>query len=154
MRRPVRDRLYVRFQGVVRSRRGHFPGVFALANGLARDGKLSEDEYRFWRANNDWYDAAYPDPSTTDPRVYDHELHPGAVAWFKSTATHLIDRVSGYLEILDVHGVRCERIESPSPGRIIYEDDVQVVVVPFEGPPVAAVQQRSTATTAPGPPRR
>ncbi|MCX4725072.1 hypothetical protein [Streptomyces sp. NBC_01306] len=145
----MQERLYIRFQGVVRSRRGHFPGVFALANGLARDGKLNEDEYRFWRANNDWYNAAYPDPSTTDPTVYDYELHPGAVAWFKSTAAHLIDRVSGYLEILDAHGVPCERIESPSPGRIIYEDDVQVVVVPLEITHSTAAQQQRSWGRAP-----
>ncbi|MFD3659508.1 hypothetical protein ACFWVF_02735 [Streptomyces sp. NPDC058659] len=126
----VDEALFVRYQGRTRSPRGIFPGVFALANGLAREGRLSEEEYRFWRANNDWYDANYPNPSDTDPHVYDHELHPGAVAWFKTTAVHLIDRVAGYLELLAAHGVECERVESSAPGRIIYEDDVQVVVVP------------------------
>ncbi|MFJ8648861.1 hypothetical protein ACIRNI_22400 [Streptomyces sp. NPDC093546] len=122
---------YVRFQGTSRGQRGHFPGVFALANGLAREGRLSEEEYRFWRAGNDWYDAAYPDPSATDPTVYDPDVNPGAVAWFKTTAVHLVDRVSGYLDLLAAHGVACERVESSSPGRIVYEDDVQVVVVPW-----------------------
>ncbi|ALO13313.1 hypothetical protein AQF52_7727 [Streptomyces venezuelae] len=124
------EALFVRFQGTVRGPRGNFPGVFALANGLAREGRLSGDEYTFWRTNNDWYDANYPDPSSTDPHVYDHVLHPGAAAWFKTTAVHLVDRVAGYLDLLAAHGVACERVESSSPGRIIYEDDVQVVVVP------------------------
>ncbi|MFB7357588.1 hypothetical protein [Streptomyces gardneri] len=122
--------MFVRFQGTVRGPRGNFPGIFALANGLAREGRLSGDEYTFWRTNNDWYDANYPDPSSTDPHVYDHELHPGAAAWFKTTAVHLVDRVAGYLDLLAAHGVACERVESSAPGRIIYEDDVQVVVVP------------------------
>ncbi|MER5934928.1 hypothetical protein [Streptomyces sp. NPDC002054] len=125
---------YVRFQGTVRSPRGHFPGVFALANGLARDGRLSEGQYRFWRAANDWYDAHYPNPSDTDPAVYDPERNPGAVAWFKTTAVHLIERVPGYLELLAAHGVPCERVESCDPGRIVYEDDVQVVAVPYPHP--------------------
>ncbi|MFF8837397.1 hypothetical protein [Streptomyces sp. NPDC015130] len=124
------EALFVRFQATVRGPRGNFPGIFALANGLAREGRLSEQEYAFWRTNNDWYDTHYPDPSSTDPHVYDHELHPGAAAWFKTTAAHLIDRVAGYLDLLAAHGVECERIESSAPGRIIYEDDVQVVVVP------------------------
>ncbi|MEV5974086.1 hypothetical protein [Streptomyces sp. NPDC051921] len=123
---------FVRFQGTVRSPRGHFPGIFALANTLAREGRLSEEQYRFWRSANDWYDAAYPDPSATDPTVYDDALHPGAVAWFKPTATHLLDRIPGYLDLLAAHGVPCVRIESPDPGRIVYEDDVQVVAVPWE----------------------
>ncbi|WP_395372853.1 hypothetical protein OHU45_36570 [Streptomyces tubercidicus] len=123
---------YVRFQGTTRSPRGHFPGVFALANGLAREGKLSDEQYRFWRAGNDWYDANYPNPSHTDPSVYDPDLNPGAVAWFKATARHLIERVDGYLEILAAHEVACERVESTAPGRVVYEDEVQVVVVPWE----------------------
>ncbi|MFG2293930.1 hypothetical protein [Streptomyces sp. NPDC048603] len=124
---------YVRFQGTVRSPRGHFPGVFALANGLAREGRLTEEQHRFWRAANDWYDAAYPDPSDHDPAVYDPAVNPGAVAWFKDTAGHLIERVAGYLELLNLHDVPWERVESADPGRIVYEDEVQVVAVPRSG---------------------
>lgn len=124
--------LYVRFQGTRRNPKGRFPGVFGLANGLAREGKLSDEQYRFWRAGNDWYDAHFTNPSDIDPTVYDRDLNPGAVAWFKAHAVHLIERVDGYLELLAAHHVPCERIESTDPGRIIYEDDEQVVVVPWE----------------------
>ncbi|MEW1750709.1 hypothetical protein ACIQU1_21440 [Streptomyces angustmyceticus] len=126
------EALYVRFQGTTRSRRGHFPGIFALANGLAQQGKLTDEQYRFWRAGNDWYDAHYTNPSHVDPTVYDRELNPGAVAWFKTHAVHLIERVAGYMELLAAHDVACVRIESTNPGRVIYEDDDQVVVVPWE----------------------
>ncbi|MFD3531904.1 hypothetical protein [Streptomyces sp. NPDC058664] len=125
---------YVRFQGVVRHPRGHFPGVFVLANQLAAQGRLTEDQYRFWRTNNDWYDANYINPTDIDPAVYDPRLHPGAVAWFKASAQHLIDRVDGYLELLAAHGVECHRLESSDPGRIIYEDEHQVVVMAREEP--------------------
>ncbi|MFJ7524905.1 hypothetical protein YW3DRAFT_00790 [Streptomyces sp. MnatMP-M77] len=121
---------YVRFQGTERSPRGHFPGIFALAGGLAREGRLTEEQHRFWRAANDWYDAAYSDPSRIDPAVYDAGVNPGAVAWFKGTATHLLDRIPGYLALLAAHGVACERVESADPGRVVYEDEHQVVVVP------------------------
>jgi hypothetical protein len=62
--------------------------------------------------------------------VYDRELNPLAVAWFKSSAHELFDRVPGYLEILAAHGVGFERVRSADPGRVIYEDEHQVVVVP------------------------
>ncbi|CAL9434758.1 hypothetical protein [Streptomyces sp. enrichment culture] len=126
----TRHPLYVRFQSPAPGPRGHHPGVFALANALAREGRLSAEEYRLWRAANDWYDAAYPNPSDTDPTVYDPDLNPGAVAWFKATARHLIDRVDGHLTLLADHGVPCERVETTAPGRIVYEDEVQVVAVP------------------------
>ncbi|MGW6285127.1 hypothetical protein [Streptomyces sp. NPDC055107] len=121
---------YVRFQSTERSPRGHFPGIFALANGLAGEGRLTEEQRRFWRSANDWYDAAYTDPSRVDPTVYDPGVNPGAVAWFKETATHLLDRIPGYLALLAAHGVPCERLESADPGRVVYEDEHQVVVVP------------------------
>ncbi|MEU6765371.1 hypothetical protein ABZ916_22930 [Streptomyces sp. NPDC046853] len=123
---------YVRFQSATRHQRGHFTGVFGLVNGLAREGKLTAEQEMFRRTNNDWYDSAYPDPSTVDPAVYDHEVNPCAVAWFKVTAAHLIERVPGYLEILEAHGVECRTVRSSDPGRVVYEDEFQVVVVPYE----------------------
>ncbi|WP_432087626.1 hypothetical protein [Streptomyces sp. bgisy095] len=125
---------FVRFQGVVRHPRGHFPGVFVLANELAAQGRLTEEQHRFWRAGNDWYDAHYTNPTRVDPSVYDPRVHPGAVAWFKTSAWHLIERVDGYLELLAAHGVECRRLESWNPGRILYEDEHQVVVAAEEVP--------------------
>ncbi|MGW8378218.1 hypothetical protein [Streptomyces sp. ODS28] len=121
---------YVRFESPHRNSRGTFTGVFGLVNRLAKEGRLSEEQERFRRVNNDWYDAAYTDPSTVDPDVYDEETNPGAAAWFKPTATHLLERVPGYLEILRAHGVECRMVRSADPGRLVYEDEVQVVVVP------------------------
>lgn len=122
--------MYVRFQSPHPGKRGVHTGVFGLTNLLGRSGRLTVEQHRAWRKGNEWYDAAYPDPSDTDPSVYDETVNPQATAWFKISATHLLDRVPEYLEILRAHGVECERVESDDPGRIIYEDDVQIVVVP------------------------
>ena len=107
-------------------------GVFGLTNVLARSGILTQSEYADWRAGNDWYNAAYPDPADSDPAVYDEMLHPRATAWFKDSAVHLLERVPRYLEILAAHDVECVRVEASDPGLVIYEDDVQVVVVPHD----------------------
>ncbi|MFE5794227.1 hypothetical protein ACFQ8C_16825 [Streptomyces sp. NPDC056503] len=121
---------YVRFQSPHQNGRGHFTGVFGLVNNLAREGRLSDEQESFRRSNNIWYDAAYTDPSTVDPSVYDDETNPGAAAWFKPSATHLLARVPGYPEILTAHGVDFRVLRSEDPGRVVYEDDVQIVVVP------------------------
>jgi hypothetical protein len=121
---------FVRYQATQPSARGIYVGIFGLANGLARNGKLSDEDYRWWQNANAWYDAAYPDPSLIDPTVYDpaHNLH--AQAWFKTSAVHLLARIPGYLNLLDRYGVRWEELRSPAPGLVLYEDDVQVVVDP------------------------
>ncbi len=121
----------MRFQSTVRNARGTYTGVFGLVNGLAREGRLSAAQERFRRLNNDWYNAAYLDPSDVDPSVYDREVNPEAAAWFKSSARHLIERVDGYLEILAAHGVGCRMVRAVDPGRVVYEDADQVVVVPY-----------------------
>ncbi|MFD3331273.1 hypothetical protein ACFWV1_01230 [Streptomyces sp. NPDC058700] len=138
---PPSSLRHIRFQSPTRSPRGHRPGVFGLANPLAREGRLSPAEYAIWRASNDWYDAHFPNPSTVDPTVYDPLLNPGAAAWFRATATEALARVAPYLRILRDHGVPCVRLESARPGRIVYEDAYQVVAV---GPPAPAASQGRT----------
>ena len=119
---------YVRFQSPTPNARGVHPGIFALVNGLTG---LSPAEERMRHEGNAWFEANFTDPSTVDPGVYDRESNPGAVAWFKSSSPQLVERASRYLDLLAAHGVACERATSDDPGRIIYEDSDQVVVVPW-----------------------
>ncbi|MET8870768.1 hypothetical protein [Nocardia sp. NPDC004604] len=124
------DRPFVRFQAAAPNRRGRYPGVFALVNGLASAGRLSAAQERFRRRENAWYEANLTDPGRIDPSVYDRKRHPDAVAWFKSSATHMITRVGGYLAILDSHGVGWIHLDCDSPGTIVYDDPHQVIAEP------------------------
>lgn len=118
---------YVRYQSSVPDGRGLFLGIFALANRLAKQGALSRQDWESWRKANDFYDAAYPTPGKS---IYDSAVNPSAQAWFKSTATHLLTGMDFYMELLRRHDVDCQVFYSRDPGRILYEDDVQIVVVP------------------------
>ncbi|WP_457207200.1 hypothetical protein [Nocardioides sp. P5_C9_2] len=89
------------------SERGIHVGVFGLVDVLGRQCLLSAEDEQWRRQRNRWFDDAYRDPSTVDPAIYDHEVNPGAVAW--------------------------ERVESDDPGRVVYEDAHQVVVVQTRG---------------------
>ena len=120
-----------RFQSAVPNGRGTFPGVFALTNGLGRGERLSAADRAWWAAANARGDSLYPDPSTVDPSCYDRELNPGARAWFKDSATELLAITAHYLDLLDRYGVPWVELRSAWPGRVVYEDDVQVVAVPY-----------------------
>lgn len=126
--------MYVRFESPVANRHGTRLGIFVLMNGLAHEGKLSPTQHHEWRTTNDWFNEAYPNPSHLDPTIYDRAVNPGAVAWFKEGATHLMERVPAYLAILASHGVECVRRTTADPGHIIYEDDAQVVAIPKQEP--------------------
>ncbi|MGZ4540728.1 MAG: hypothetical protein ACXVXS_16550 [Blastococcus sp.] len=84
----------------------------------------------FRARHNAWFDRHLVLPTDVDPTVYDHDLNPGAVAWFRATALTCLERVPGYLAILDAHGIPWERVEAHHAGRVVYEDDLQVVAVP------------------------
>ena len=105
-------------------------GVFALANGLAARGLLSAQEAAWLRASNDWYAAAYDEPTKIVPHVFDRDVHPVTECWFKASATALMANLEGYLRLLDEHRVPWERVESDAPGTVLYEDSVQIVVAP------------------------
>lgn len=138
--------MYIRFQSPHPGKRGVHTGVFGLTNLLGREGRLTAEEHADWRAGNDWYDAAYPDPMDSDVTVYDESINPRATAWFKSSAEHLLAKVPRYLEILTAHGVECNRVESDDPGLLIYEDDVQIVVVPHDANTRMSVAPGSLST--------
>jgi hypothetical protein len=59
---------YVRYESAVPNAGGAHPGIFGLANGLARSGALSAADWAWWRASNDWYDAAYVTPPRSTRR--------------------------------------------------------------------------------------
>jgi hypothetical protein len=124
------EREFLRYQAQHPNRRGAKAGIFGLANGLAREGLLTDGDHQWWVSSNAWYDAAYPDPNTVDPAVYDRGINPYAQAWFKTTAGHLLARIPGYLDLLTRYGVGWEEVRSTDPGKVLYEDDVQVVVNP------------------------
>ena len=69
------DDVFVRYESALPSPSGRHPGVFALANDLAHSGILSEEEWRWWRQSNDWFNAAYINPADVDPTIFDRSLH-------------------------------------------------------------------------------
>jgi hypothetical protein len=130
---------YLRYESAVPNSRGTHPGVFGLANGLARSGQLSAADWAWWRASNDWYTAAYRDPATVDPALFDKARHPGATCWFLDSAEHLLCRLPGYLELVERYGLAWRERRSADPGVIRYADADQIVVTPYplSAPPCA-----------------
>lgn len=122
---------FVRYQSMVPTERGSFPGIFGLANGLARGGRLDAADQAWWRAANDHLDRAYLDPGRVDATLFDRTVHPITACWFRADATLLLDRVAGYLDLLDRYGVPWQRLDSDDPGRILYQDEDQIVVIPY-----------------------
>lgn len=126
--------LYRRFESAAPNKRGAHPGVFALANGLAAAGVLSAVDFGWWEDANVRASQAYLDPTTVRSDCYDALTNPGARAWFKESAVDLIEFTHAYLRLLDRHDVPWVELRTSRPGRVTYEDDVQLVAVPLRYP--------------------
>lgn len=122
--------VFLRYEAVTPNDRGVHIGIFGLVNGLAHSGLLTVDERRWWRAANDWFNQAYPDPADVDPSLFDRSVHPEVSCWFKADATHLLERIPGHLALLDRHDIPWIERRSTNPGRVLYEDSVQIVCAP------------------------
>ncbi|NKY36453.1 hypothetical protein HGA13_25785 [Nocardia speluncae] len=120
--------MFVRYRAAAPNRHGRYPGVFALVNGLAWSGSLTDEQQRFRHRENNWFQENLVDPGQLDPSPYDRTRYPRAEAWFKSSAVQFLSRVEGYLAILDAHGIEWIRLASDRPGRIVYDDPFQIIV--------------------------
>ncbi len=76
-----------------------------MVNRLATAGLLLPADAEWVRRANERATAAYPDPSRLQPSCYDPGAHPGARAWFKSSARALLAMTEGYLDVLDRYDV-------------------------------------------------
>lgn len=123
--------MYLRFQSAVPNRRGAFPGIFAMTNGLRDRDLLRGVDAEWVRQQNDHGDRAYPDPSTVGDGCYDASINPGARSWFKDDAAALLLMAHRYTQLLDRYEVPWVELRSAYPGIIVYEDSVQVVAVPY-----------------------
>src|SRR5690606_15902516 len=123
--------MFRRFQSAVPNRRGSCPGIFAMANGLLRAGMLAEADAEWVRRENARGELAYTDPSIVVPGCYDPVRNPGARSWFKDDAHELLAMAREYAALLDRYDVAWVELRAAHPGGIVYEDEVQVVAVPF-----------------------
>jgi hypothetical protein len=102
-----------------------------MANGLHASGRLSAEDMAWWRRSNDRANAAYVDPSAISSDCYDD---PRARSWFKVTAIDLLALTGEYVALLNRYGLPWVELRTNMPGQVTYEDDVQVVAVPWQYP--------------------
>lgn len=65
------------------------------------------------------------------PHVQSKDNKARAISWFKSTATEYIENMRQFSVILEAHDYVVEQLITSRPGKIIYEDEYQIVAVPF-----------------------
>jgi hypothetical protein len=118
----------VRFQALYRGRLGVEVGIFVAVDHLRRADRLTEEEEELYFDVDDWFKVHLPNPP-----FYDDGNVLGAITWFKKSSTGgMRERLAPLCHILDRHGVTWVAAESTDPGTLVYEDEFQVGVVPYQ----------------------
>ncbi len=98
-------------------------GIVTEVRFLRDDGRLSESERARLEESYAWFNDNVPVPPFSEGR-WPRDV----VSWFKGDATEPIARMWDLVAILRDHDVPTRMLRSPNPGKILYEDDLQVVV--------------------------
>jgi hypothetical protein len=107
-------------------------GIFQAVYRLKENGVLTPQEETYLQEIHRWFDKNLdqPDRFTSAKPPYYRKRQDG-ISWFKDSAREHINKIRELITLLAGHGVLAEMIKSDRPGYILYEDQFQIVAVPF-----------------------
>jgi len=98
-------------------------GIITEARLLRDRGELTTDEDACLTDLYEWFNEHLPVPP------FDTQRFPrDAVAWFRDDAGEPITKMWDIVQLLRDHGVEVRLLRSANPGRVVYEDPMQVLV--------------------------
>jgi hypothetical protein len=107
-------------------------GIFHAADKLRESGSLSAEEQAALQESRDWFNVNLEKPTrfTSGKPPYYRKKQNG-ISWFKDSATEHIRKIREIVVLLEHHDIRVRMIKSERPGYVLYEDEFQIVAVPF-----------------------
>jgi hypothetical protein len=105
-------------------------GIFSALYALERGGELDAGEIAWFREAEAWLNAnlSRPDRFAWSSRPNSPEQ---AISWFKATAGKHVSRVRELVSLLEHKGIAVSELRTEKPGYVLYEDQHQVVAMPF-----------------------
>ena len=98
-------------------------GIFTEARFLRDDNLLSNHEEELLQETYDWFNENLSSPPwSQNDWVY-------AVSWFNKDATNHINKMWKIANILKEYGKPVLMIKRDNPGKIVYQDEFQIVAV-------------------------
>jgi hypothetical protein len=113
---------------------GHRSGILASAYEIWRKGRLNRMEQAELRRLLDWFES-----SMVIPGRFTTSRHPRAqetaISWVRASADEHVRRLRHLAAILSSAGVAVDELHTARPGHLVYEDEHQVVALPFADTP-------------------
>lgn len=104
-------------------------GIFAAVGDAKRKGSMSLREYIWYLNVANWFNRSLSNPSCFDSPICESVMF-RAQSWFKLGSLEHLDRSLSVVQLLRKHGINVNVRFSVDLNNIIYEDDLQVVVLP------------------------
>ena len=98
-------------------------GLITEARLLRDRGSLTPYEAERLESIYDWFNGNLPCPPYSSS-----DWSRGAVSWFKDSAKEPIKRMRDLSTLLEAHGLLVRTLRSKNPGKVLYEDDYQILV--------------------------
>jgi len=106
-------------------------GFFWAADYLIKNVSLSIRDRETLEKNVHWFDHNLPIPEYYQDEK-NRQLAKSATSWYKAKAKECIQRMNSMIPILEDHHVDVTRLKSKELiGKVIYEDNFQVTIIPF-----------------------
>jgi hypothetical protein len=99
-------------------------GIITEVRLLRDKGVLSPHQVSWLEETYIWFNSNLPVPPFSSAKWPED-----AVSWFRDDATDAIRKMWDIVALLREHGVTVRMLRSANPGRILYQDPYQVVVV-------------------------
>lgn len=113
-------------------------GIFQLAAELANSRRLPASDHRRLTALRTWFNEHLAQPRRFSHwkdgwrrSAYGWQRQPIAISWFRSDAVQCLKYAEAMADLLRTYGIHVDRLTCTNPGYITYEDEYQVVAVPF-----------------------
>jgi predicted deacetylase len=105
-------------------------GIFSALYDLEDRGELRAGEIEWFRESERWLNKHLRRPSrlawSSRPNAPER-----AISWFRDTAIEHVSRVRALCDLLEHKGIAVTELRTEKPGYVVYQDEYQVVAMPF-----------------------
>jgi hypothetical protein len=108
---------------------GHAPGLFAAA--VEVHDEFDPLEQAWYDLVRDWFNENLETPLRFSRSRRTSAVRDG-ISWFKASAQDHVTWMRVFAALFRHHGVAVRVLRTAQPGYVLYEDEFQVVAVPFE----------------------
>lgn len=109
---------------------GHRSGILQAAYGLLADGGPADPQQAELRSLVDWFERHLAKPSRFTVSRYPRAQET-AISWIRGSAREHVVRLRRLVALVEAAGIAVTELRTRRPGYVVYEDDHQVVALPF-----------------------